>query len=481
MKSKSPQPNFILFLADEMRADALGAYGNPVCKTPNFDALAKNGTLFTQCHAQFPVCGASRCSLLTGWPASVRGHRSLYYLLRPDEPNLFRSLRHSGYDVFWFGKNDALSAASFDDSVTEWCDSRPSSAPEMILTNGSVTPGAVTMLYPPAQTDRTETGDYLNLRSAIEILERRELERPFCIFLPLLNPHPPYRAPADFHDLYRGEDIPPLAPRNLSKKPDFHAGLRNYCRLTSVPEATLRKLRAVYLGQVSYTDWLFGVLMEALARTGHSRNTVVVVSSDHGDYAGDYGLVEKWPSGLEDCLTRVPLIASVPGGTAGNVVTDMTELFDIMPTMLELAGSGTRHTHFARSFTRQLHGAPGDPRRAAFSEGGYNTYEPQVFEPIFDGIYEPKTRLQNEHPEQVARCASIRTRTHKLIVRPGGQSEFYDCDVDPNLTDNLIDDASSAGVVHSLQEQLLTWYVSTTGVAATDKDPRGLPAMRRSG
>ena len=101
---KGARPNLVLFMPDEMRADALSCFGNQVCRTPNFDRLAQMGAQFENCHVQYPVCGASRCSLLTGWPTSVRGHRSLFYFLRPEEPNLFRYLRQAGYDVFWFGK-----------------------------------------------------------------------------------------------------------------------------------------------------------------------------------------------------------------------------------------------------------------------------------------------------------------------------------------------------------------------------------------
>jgi choline-sulfatase len=88
----------------------------------------------------------------------------------------------------------------------------------------------------------------------------------------------------------------------------------------------------------------------------------------------------------------------------------MNELYDIMPTFLELAGTKAAHTHFARSLLPQIHGAPGDPQRAAFSEGGYNIYEPQAFEPQLGGLYAPKTNLQNEQPGTVSRCASVKTQ-----------------------------------------------------------------------
>src|SRR6201996_5244451 len=156
-QTAAKRPNLILFFADELRADALGCYGNPVCKTPNFDRLAADGARFENCHVQYPVCGASRCSLLTGWPVSVRGHRSLYYFLRPDEPNMFRYLRQAGYDVFWYGKNDALAQASFQDSVTAWSDGGApyGAATSKALAGPGLTPGATSMLYPGLDDRRT--------------------------------------------------------------------------------------------------------------------------------------------------------------------------------------------------------------------------------------------------------------------------------------------------------------------------------------
>jgi choline-sulfatase len=476
------RPNLILFMPDELRADALATYGNPVARSPNFDRLAAQGVRFAQCHVQFPVCGASRCSLLTGWPAHVRGHRSLYHFLRPDEPNLFRDLRRAGYDVYWFGKNDALAAASFEGSVTEWRDRSPpmTAAALAEYAAGGLTPGSTTMLF-PASGDRLSGGDWANLQAATRFLERREAGRPFCIFLALSQPHPPYRAPDGFHDLYDPDDLPPLAPPGLPRKPAFHAGLREACNLGAVSEQALRQVRAVYLGQASYSDWLLGELMDALERTGHAGDTALFATSDHGDYAGDYGLIEKWPAGQEDCLTHVPLVARIPGGAAGHVVGEMVELFDLMPTFLALADSAPGHTHFARSLVPQLKGAPGEPGRAAFTEGGYNPYEPQAFEPLlFGGIYEPKTRLQNEQPATVARCASIRTGSHRLVVRPGGQGELYDCAADPGLTMNLIDEPAAAEVREALRDRLLAWYVATSDAPPPDKDARAAPPFLRT-
>jgi arylsulfatase A-like enzyme len=476
------RPNIIFFMPDEMRADALACYGNPITKTPNFDRLAKEGTRFSNCQVQYPVCGASRCSLLTGWPTSVRGHRSLYYFLRPDEPNLFRYLRRGGYDVYWFGKNDALAAQTFADSVTEWSDVTATvaggAAGAAAARPTDLTPGVNSMLYSAGGT-RTSTSDYAQFQKALQIIERKESERPFCIYLPLSQPHPPYTISPDFYDMYSPASLPELAPSGLPKKPDFHAGIRELYGLSKLDDATFRKIKAVYYGQVSYSDWLMGELLAALERKGRDKDTAVFLFADHGDYTGDFGLVEKWPSGLEDCLTHVPLIVRVPGGKQGVVADEMVELYDVMQTSLDLAGTTAQHTHFSRSLIPQITGGSGDPDRAAFAEGGYNIYEPQCFEPLGagGGPYVGKIRLQNERPETVSRSAMVRTRDYKLIVRPQGQSELYSSKDDPQERNNLVGDTSVGKVQADLQNKLLNHCIETTGIAPTDKDPRDLPAF----
>jgi len=220
-----------------------------------------------------------------------------------------------------------------------------------------------------------------------------------------------------------------------------------------------------------------GEVLEALEKNGRDKDTAVMLFSDHGDYAGDYGLTEKWPSGLEDCLTHVPLIMKAPGGESGHTVNEMTELYDVMASCLGLAGVQAKHTHFARDLAPQLNGAAGDAGRAAFAEGGYNIYEPQCFEPITKSVneYSPKVTLENKMPETVSRSAMVRTRTHKLIWRSQGQKELYDVAADPGLTRNLIDESSSAAVKADLQVRLMEHFINTSGIAPMDKDSRSSP------
>jgi len=475
------RPNLILFMPDELRADALACYGNPLTRTPNFDKLAQEGTRLANCHVQYPVCGASRCSLLTGWPTSVRGHRSLFYFLRRDEPNMFRYLRQAGYDVYWFGKNDALAAESFYDSVTMWNYPEPGSSataggrgPQRARGSNNFNPDT---FIGRERGDRRTGGEYQHIQAAIRILEQKETDRPFCIFLPLSSPHPPYAPPEGFYQMYDPADIHGLRPRNLPRKPSYIAGIRKAYGLDGLGDDTFRKVRALYYGMVSYSDWLLGELLEAVERTNHNQDTAIFLLSDHGDYAGDYGLVEKWPSGLEDVLTHVPVIVRVPGVNQGNTSENMVELFDVMATCLDLAGVQAQHTHFACSLMPQIKGGAGSPERAAFAEGGYNEYEPQCFEDnqTFGTLYYPKGHLQCTQPQTISRAAMVRTQDYKLVSRPQGQSELYIYKDDPQELHNRFGDREVMDIQCELQQQLLHWYVNTTGIAPFDKDQRGFP------
>jgi choline-sulfatase len=485
---KTTRPNIVMFMPDELRADALACYGNPVTRTPNFDKLALQGTRFTQCQTAFPICGPARCSLLTGWPVSVRGHRSQMYFLRPEEPNLFRYLRRAGYDVFWFGKNDALAAQCFDDSVTEWnfIQGRQVSEGSGNGRGGERTNGALSGIG-LSTGDRRETSDYHHLAAGIRVLERKQQDRPFCLFLPLLSPHPPYSAPDDFSTMYSADGVPPLMPPGLQKRPAYMERIRAHTGLDKEPEKTFLRMRASYLGEVSYADWLLGELMEALERTNHVADTALLAFSDHGDYAGDYGLGEKWPGGLEECLTHVPLLARVPGGASAHSVSHHTELFDVMQTCLELADTDAEHTHFSRSLLPQIHGGDGDPERASFSECGYNAYEPQCFEPQTGQRHtenkpattaekDPAGRLELQEPALISRGACIKTDAYKFVSRPQGQSELYLYKEDPTELHNRYGEKSVAGQQAEAHERLLHWYVNTTGIAPWDRDQRTFPA-----
>ena len=473
--------NIIYINPDEMRADVLGCYGHALVRTPNFDRLAAQGTRFNQCHVQHTVCTPSRCSFMTGWYAHTAGHRTLWNPLQAHEPNTMRYLKEAGYSVHWLGKNDCLAPESFASSVTKiyGAGEGKTGASANVFRKGE--PGFYSFLHtamdgPPH--------DALFYERAIRILkDRKEGDAPFFMFLATSFPHPIYRAPEPWHSMYDPDDLPSLRPVVEAGKPDYHKLIRRSRDLDKVDESVLRKVMAVYLGMTSYVDHLLGQLLDALEETGLAQETAVVAFSDHGDWAGDYGLVEKWPSGLDDTLTRVPLIVRSPGGVEGHVVQEPVELFDIVPTTLELASIEARHTHYARSLLPQLHGAAGDPARAVFAEGGYDLHEPHCFEGKSsdgvagnpEGIYYPKGRQQQQHPESVCRAVMIRTMQHKLVWRTNGQSELYDLVVDPMELRNVFDGAKYATVQRDLERRLLDWQTLTGDVVPYEPGPRGFP------
>lgn len=475
--------NFLFFFPDEMRAESVSAYGHPLVRMPNVDRLAEEGVRFDQCHVQHTVCTPSRCSMMTGWYPHVAGHRTLWHLLRPHEPSLFRYLKEAGYHLEWYGKNDLYSRAYLTGLVDRFADPGGAHAGPNVFEIGQ--PGYFSFLAGPFPGTITETGDMQRVQAGIEFLRTRARSRqPFVLYLPLSLPHPPYACPQPFHDMYDPAEVPLLRPAELSGKPDYHRLIRASRGLEQAPPELFAEIQAVYLGCNSYVDWMLGEVLDVLDETGLAEETCVIFTSDHGDWAGDYGLVEKWPSALDDTLTRVPLIIRAPGVCGGHVVREPVELFDVMATVLELAHVEPRHTHFATSLVPQLHGAAGDPDRAVFAEGGYDPHEPHCFEgrdnaAIFENpfhIYYPKGRLQQEHPKSVCRATMIRTMEFKLIRRPLGVSELYDLRHDPQELRNVYGDSGYADVCTRLEQRLLDWYIRTSDVVPWDEDPRGLPA-----
>ncbi len=472
--------NFIVFMPDELRAESLHCYGHPLDVSPNIDAFAAEGTRFDQCHVQHTVCSPSRCSMLTGWYPHVRGHRTLWHLLRPDEPNLFRYLKQAGYDVHWFGKNDALSPESFASSVNE-AGSRGRGYPFGPSPWSQNDPEFYSFLHEPWTAPLEDHSDYANVQAAIEFLQQRPAQsnRPFVLYLPLIYPHCPYSAPEPWHSRFTADQVMDmLRPPGLPDKPAFHAGMRALRRLDRCATELFAQVNAVYLGMTAFSDWLFGMLLEELAASPFGDDTTVLFLSDHGDYAGDYGLVEKWPSAAEDVITRVPLIVRTPGGKVGHTVTAPIELFDIMPTVLGLADVAPAHTHFAMDLAPQLAGAAGDPERMVFTEGGYDPHEPHCFEGRNEGWgvanpYWPKLELQQIAPETVCRTVTVRSATHKLIYRIGDTSELYDLTADPQETVNLIHRGDCAAVQRKLEQAILDKLLTTSDVTPEQEDPRG--------
>lgn len=468
--------NYILFMPDEMRAESVGCYGHPFVQTPNLDRLAEQGTLFEQCHIQNPVCSPCRCSFATGQYPHTNGHRTLWNLVKPYEHNLFRYMKEAGFDVWVYGKNDLFAAESIplstDVFVELQAEHPPTEKPQ------SATGNIDDFLLEPMKCGDDGVKDYANVMAGIEkILGWKPGDKPFVLFLPLLFPHCPYTAPEEYYDLYK--DAPIELRGHGENKPEFHALIRNYRSLND-PEA-LKKVHAVYLSMVTYSDKLLGSLMDALDRSAAKDDTLLIAVSDHGDYAGDYGLVEKWPDGFEDILTRVPLIVRGPGVKAGHRAKGQVELLDLLPTMLEAEQIEPQHLFFGQSLWPALHGGDGDLERAVYGDGGYDLHEPYCFEGwgtrdanlMFPGsVYYHKALQQQEHPLSVCRTTSMRTLDYKLIYRTSGEHEFYDLKQDPKQLHNVYSNRAYTERIQQMQNDLLTWYLKTSDTVPMTSDSR---------
>jgi arylsulfatase A-like enzyme len=486
--------NFVFFFPDEMSASSVSCYGNPVAKMPNFDRMAKEGVRFENCIVQNPVCSPSRCSLMTGWYVHNMGHRSLWHLLRPYEPSLFRYLKNAGYDIQWFGKNDLYSQEYLDEICDDIEEKRNGYHSMPSRRHGVVhhfnpnpyspeDPEYYSFLYEPIASDGEETPLDENIARAIDFLNAwKEGDKPFMLFLPIIMPHPPYNALARFHLMYHPDLVQDAItmPEQTFGKPSYVELIRKMRRLDQLKPEFFAKIHATYLGMNSYVDFLLGELMNTLETTGLSGQTTLIVSSDHGDWAGNYGLVEKWPNAMEDDLVRVPLLFKTPGNAAGHIINEQVELFDIMPTILELAGIKVGHTHFAQSLLPQLKGKAGDPERVVFAEGGYDSQDVRCYEYHQRGdglvdqgnIYYPKTMQQKYYPQSVCRATMIRTLTHKLVMRTSGENELYDLVNDPKELINVYHDIKYDGIKQKLESQMLQWYILTADVVPLDEDYR---------
>ena len=472
--------HYVFFFPDELRAKSLACYNNPVVKTPNFDRLAKEGVLFENNYTTHPVCMASRCSLMTGWYPHVQGFRTLRYELQSHHPNFMQYIHDAGYQVHLYGKNHVFSKEVYEKCIDY------STPPEFGHGAGSGRQSSsaelkkmlevkdYTMLADALPDDQLEEiNDTQCVNRAVEAIRNwKEGDKPLFIYLPTFYPHAPYTITEEYHNMYDPDEVPPILPRDLEGKPEFMQLIRHYRELGDKDEAIFRKIHAVYLGMCSYSDMLLGRLLDALDDTGLADSTTVIASSDHGDWAGDYGLVEKWPSAFDDDIAKVPLIIRSPVCKAGHRVQELTQTFDIFPTICDLEDIEIKHDHFAHSLIEQLKGAAGDPNRKVYCEGGYDQREPHCFEgtPKFavfmqEGtLYYPKMIQQQRNPESVCRGIMARDSHFKLVVRTSGDNELYDMISDPNELRNLYGMEKYRNTINILKSDMLTWLIHTSDV-----------------
>lgn len=480
----------------------MGHMGNPAAVTPNLDRIVREDAVsFSSAFCQNTVCTPSRCSFMTGWYPHVRGHRTMYHMLHPElgEPNLLKILKANGYFVWWGGKNDLTPGQS---DISPYCDVRFHPKDEDYKKWG-YTPregshdgnlawrgekgGDNFYSFCKGRLDKTNEeiycdGDWAMVLGALDFIREYEGDKPLCIYLPLLYPHPPYCVEEPWYSITDRNKIPQRAhaPEEWKGKPSILQGICENQGLQSWTEERWTELRAAYYGMCSRLDHQFGLLMDTLRESGIYDDSAVFLFSDHGDYTGDYGLVEKTQNTFEDCLSRVPFIVKPPKGTAvkPRVSNALVELIDFSATVYDLTGIEPDYDHFGKSLRSALAGDTDEHRDAVFCEGGRRIGERQAMELESsssgnEGLYSPRIRLQTtDDGPYHTKAAMCRTQTHKYIKRLYEQDELYDLIADPREETNLIEDPSYKDVLSNMKERLMHWYMETCDVVPQNTDKR---------
>ncbi|KAF2088343.1 putative sulfatase [Saccharata proteae CBS 121410] len=475
------KPNLVIFMPDQLRYDALGCNGNAVVKTPNIDAFAARGTRFTNCFVQASVCSQSRCSMFTGQYPHVAGHRSIENLIKPWEPNVFRSLKENGYHVACLApRGDTWAPTVTELSVTEYGFlETPDLMPHFSgAWGGKSVPedrdGIWERLFYRGRREKNDAYDYdeTAVRSAEKWLSCPPKE-PWVLFVPLIFPHCPFSVEEPYFSMYNRGDM--TAPSQLSEKqtgyePRYMKTIRERYGTSRATPEMWAEVMATYYGMITRLDDQFGRIISLLDSKDLFSKTATLFFTDHGEYLGDHGLIEKWPSGLSDSLTHEPLIIAGAGLPEGKVNDQMAEMVDFVPTVLQLAGIGEHWGHNGTSLLPTiLHGTK--HKDYAFSEGGFLTSE----EPLLEQApwpYDIKAGLQHEDTTLVGKAISIRDHEWTYIYRLYESTELYSRIDDPSELHNLAADPRYMHVVRMMEAVVLRWMVETSDVMHWTKDPR---------
>ncbi|TVY82029.1 Arylsulfatase [Lachnellula suecica] len=310
------RPNLLIFMPDQLRYDSLACFGNKFVQTPNTDAFAAKSTKFTNCYLQATVCTQSRCSLYTGQYPHVSGHRSIENLIKPWELNMFRSLKENGYHVACLApRGDMFAPTVTELSVTEYGFLE---TPDRFFYKG---------IRDPAQAvDYDEAA----VRSAIKWLKCPP-KGPWVLYLPLIFPHCPFQVEEPYFSMYERSKMPvPVKPEmKTGYEPKYFEANRRRYRTERATDEVWAEIAATYYGMITRLDDQFGRVMEALKEVDpQESNTVIMFYTDHGEYLGDHGVIEKWPSGVSEVLSREPLIIGGAGLPREKTCDEICEMVD---------------------------------------------------------------------------------------------------------------------------------------------------------
>ncbi len=439
------RPNVLFIGVDDLRDWVGHLSGHPNAKTPNIDRLAKRGVSFTRAYCSAPLCNPSRISLLTGVAPSKSGVYGNGEKLRqklPDAVTLMQHFRASGYSVRGAGKIFHGTSAYDMDSWDIFFKS--SGSKKHRVKRDSSLPKSAWVPWGALACSDDEMLDGINAKWIITELKKPQ-EKPFFLAYGLTKPHLTWSVPQKYFDLHplEGIKLPPTKKGDLDDLPAFGkklarevydpSGERDFAVKPNGDHANVTtnkqwgKAVQAYLATISFADAQIGRVLDALDRSGHADNTIVVLWGDHGWHLGEK---DHWRKhALWDVSTRTPLIFSAPRGVAKDKLCQRpVSLIDIYPTLIDLCGLPKRR------------GLDGQSLKSLLENPERKWDRPVV---ITYGL--------NNHAVQTERWRYIR-------YRDGGQ-ELYDHERDPNEWTNL----ASIPKYSPQKTKLAKWLPSTNG------------------
>jgi len=360
-KSITPKPVNVLFIAsDDLNTD-IGCYGNKQVKTPNLDRLAAMGVRFDRAYCQYPLCGPSRASIMSGLRPNTTGflrNKDDIRKLRPDTVTMGQFFQQKGYYVGRVGKiyhygNPGEIGTDGDDDLLSWQERfNPAGMDKLQEENIVRYPGGktgrkgrlgVSMAWWDPVSEDTDHTDGMVATRAIEMIDKNK-DKPFFVAAGFFNPHCPYVAPKKYFDMYPLEEItmqdPEEAKKDLEDVPPMaiRRDMRNWpYQLKGITYDEARKCKQAYYACISFVDAQVGRLLDALEERNLMDNTLIVFWSDHGYFLGEKGLWFKHKN--FERAVRVPLLIAGAGiKPSDKSCAQPVELLDLYPTIADYTG-----------------------------------------------------------------------------------------------------------------------------------------------
>lgn len=436
-------PLNVLFIASDDLTSTLGCYGHPLVKSPNIDALAARGVRFDNAYCQFPFCGPSRASLMTGLRPDTTGivtNRDVDFReRRPDTVTLPQLFKDNGWrsmrvgKIFHMGVPGGVGTMTHQDPPSwDVSISPPGDEHESVGPGGDPNPDlrhGLKMQWVQTATADGQADDAA-ADTAIDLL-RESASDPFFLGLGFVRPHTPFVAPSRFFDMYPLDDVELIdnPPDDLDDIPAPAKNLRPFLwHQMGMSEENQRISLRGYYASVSFMDQQVGRVLDELDRLGIADRTVVVFFGDHGWHLGEHTHWQKM-SLMEESV-RAPLIISAPGARgAGRSSRALVEFVDFYPTLADLCGLAPPSNLEGVSLAPLLDDPSASVKDAAFSQV---QWEDRIF------------------------GRTVRTDRFRYIrwEGDGGGEELYDHENDPREFTNLAQAPEFAAVLEDMQSRL---------------------------